>query len=435
MKKRFPSDPFLVELDELHPDGYGLGLYGDRKIAVTGALPAELARVQVYSKRRKLIFARPLEIINPSPDRVVSPCGHSEICGGCSLQHVNPVKQLEYKQSRLIEALVSGNSPTIMDPVTGPVRGYRRKARLGVRYVKKKQSVLVGFREKGGKYLAEIDSCMVLHSSIGNRISELRELIAGLDSYRDIPQIEVAAGDKSTALVFRHLQPMSSSDITKLEEFAQSSQLEIYLQSGGLETVRKIWPRQSMERLSYEISSFDLTMAFHPMDFIQVNHEINQKLIDLAYTLLEPQSSDEILDLFCGIGNFSLPLASGSLRVVGVEGAAASVQRAIENASQNGVTNVRFQQADLMTETGVQTWAKNSFNKVLLDPPRSGALEVVRQLARSSADRIVYVSCNPDTLARDSVPLLGAGFRLSHTGVIDMFPHTNHIESITLFER
>lgn len=435
VRKKFPSDPFLVELDELHPDGYGLGEYGGRKIAVTGVLPAEKARVQVYSKRRKLVFARPIEILDPSPDRVVSSCSHSDSCGGCSLHHCSPTKQLAYKQSRLLAELAPCNPQTILDPLTGPILAYRRKARLGVKYVEKKARVLVGFREKGGKYLAEIDACVVLHNSVGSRITELRALIADMDCYRTLPQIEVAVGDNSTALVFRHLQPLSASDVEKLKNFGSYSQLEIYLQSGGLETVGKIWPCNTEERLHYKIPSFDLEMAFHPMDFIQVNQDINLKLIELVLALLDPQPSDEILDLFCGIGNFSLPLAAGSARVLGVEGASGSVQRATENAQRNRVTNATFKEADLIAETSNQIWLEDSFNKVLLDPPRSGALQVVQQLTRSNVNKIVYVSCNPVTLARDSLHLVEAGFSVSKTGVIDMFPHTNHVESIALFER
>lgn len=439
VRKKFPSDPFLVELDELHPDGYGLGEYGGRKIAVTGVLPAETARVQVFAKRRKLVFARPIEILNPSPDRVVPSCSYSDICGGCSLHHCSPTKQLAYKQARLIDELVPCNPQTILDPLTGPIRAYRRKARLGVKFVEKKARVLVGFREKGGKYLAEIDACEVLHDSVGSRITELRVLIADMDCYRTIPQIEVAVGDKSSALVFRHLQPLSASDVEKLKKFGKCSQLEIYLQSGGLETVEKIWPPNTEARLHYKIPSFDLEMAFHPMDFIQVNKDINLKLINLVVALLDPQPSDEILDLFCGIGNFSLPLALGSARVLGIEGSSASVQRATENAQRNSVTNADFKEADLIAENDSRIWTEDffntSFNKALLDPPRSGAWFVVQQLTRSNVNKIVYVSCNPVTLARDSLHLVEAGFRLSKVGVIDMFPHTNHVESIALFER
>jgi 23S rRNA (uracil1939-C5)-methyltransferase len=435
VRRKFPSDPFLVELDELHPDGYVLGEYGGRKIAVTGVLPAEKVRVQVFSKRKKLVFARPIEVVDPSPDRVVSNCRFSDICGGCSLHHCSSAKQLDYKQSRLMDEIASCNPGRVLDPLIGPVRAYRRKARLGVKYVEKKGRVLVGFREKGGKYLAEIDACVVLHSSVGGRISELAELIADMDCYRTIPQIEVAVGDNSAALVFRHLEPLSTPDVQKLKDFGTRSQLQIYSQSGGLETVEKIHPAGTEERLFYEIPSFELEMAFHPMDFIQVNQDINLKLIDLAVKLLEPQPTDEILDLFCGIGNFSLPLAVASARVLGIEGSSTSVRRATENAQRNNVTNASFLEADLYLDDGNQTLRERSYNKVLLDPPRSGAWQVVNQLPHSGVSKIVYISCNPITLARDSLHLVEAGFKLAKSGVIDMFPHTNHVESIVLFER
>lgn len=435
MRKKFPSEPFLVELDELHPDGYGLAEYEGRKIAVTGLLPSERASVQVYAKRKKLVFARPVEILHKSPDRIDPACKYSDICGGCNLHHCNPARQLSNKQTHLLNELAECPPGSVLDPLVGPLENYRRKARLGVRFVEKKSCVLVGFREKGGKYLAEIDNCVVLHQSVGRLIPQLRLLIAEMDCFRTIAQIEVAVGDNSTALVFRHLESLSERDYLKFQDFARSNQLEIYLQPGGLETVKKIWPDDGLDRLYYSIPAFNLEMAFHPMDFIQVNNDINQKLIDLAIELLEPQLNDEILDLFCGIGNFSLPLARLSARVIGLEGAQESVSRAAENAEANGITNISFRVVDLIAEAETNDWLEKSVNKVLLDPPRSGAWQVVKHLATSDVSRVVYVSCNPVTLARDARYLVEAGFKLVKAGVIDMFPHTNHVESIALFER
>jgi 23S rRNA (uracil1939-C5)-methyltransferase len=435
VSKKFPSDPFLVELDELHPDGYGIGNYDGRKIAVTGTLAGELVKCQVYAKRKKRVFARPVEIIRSSVDRVPAQCEFSDYCGGCSLHHLDSTMQLAFKQQNLLEIFAELQPEELLTPLRGPTSGYRRKARLGVKFVEKKGKVLVGFREKAGKYLADIDTCMVLHESIGPHLGELAELIGAMDCYNTVPQIEVAVGDAGPALVFRHLQPLSNADVMRLQTFQSTQDVEIYLQPGGLHTVQRLISSLEKDRLHYRIPTFGIEMAFHPLDFIQVNLDINLKLIDLAVSLLDPVPGDSILDLFCGIGNFSLPLAIKCKHVTGVEGAEESVARARENAALNAIDNVTFYKADLISESANPEWQRQQFNKVLLDPPRSGAWELVRCLVKSDVNRIVYVSCNPVTLARDAACLVENGFKLSKAGVVDMFPHTNHVESIALFER
>jgi len=435
VRKKFPSEPFLVELDELHPDGYGIGKFDGRKIAVTGTLAGELVKCQVYAKRKKLIFARPVEIISASADRVPPQCEFSDYCGGCSLHHLDSTMQLAFKQQNLLEIFAENQPDELLKPLQGPTSGYRRKARLGVKFVEKKGKVLVGFREKAGNYLADIDTCVVLHDRIGPHLRELAELIGSMECYNTIPQIEVAVGDSRAALILRHLQPLSNTDVMRLQTFQTSQDVEIYLQPGGLHTVHRLVSSAEKDRLHYRIPAFGIEMAFHPLDFIQVNLDINLKLIDLAVSLLEPAPGDSILDLFCGIGNFSLPLAIKCKQVIGVEGVEESVARARENAARNSIDNVTFHKADLISETAHPDWQREHFNKVLLDPPRSGAWELVRYLVNSGTSRIVYVSCNPVTLARDASLLVEKGFKLSKAGVVDMFPHTNHVESIALFER
>ena len=316
--------------------------------------------------------------------------------------------------------------------------GYRRKARLGVRYVRARASVLVGFREKRNNFLTDIDRCVVLDPRIGERITPLRELLQGLDAYDRIAQVEVACGDDTAALVFRNMEALSERDRNRLIDFGQAHDLHIYLQPKGPDTVHRIWPASgdaSEERLDYRLEAFDLTLRFHPMDFTQVNADINRAMINRAVDWLDVQPGERVLDLFCGLGNFTLPLARRGGQVVGVEGDEAMVRRGRENARLNGLDNVTFYGADLQGDFTREPWAREGFDKILIDPPRSGAEDVCRYLTAFGARRIVYVSCNPATLARDAGVMVRNGYRLVRAGVMDMFPHTTHVESIALFER
>jgi len=322
----------------------------------------------------------------------------------------------------------------ILPPLTVPIWGYRRKARLGVKYVAKKAKVLVGFREKNGRYLADIEQCEVLHPKIGLLLSELQQLIFNLAARQTIPQIEMAMGDEECALVFRHMEILSDADKNQLIHFGQLHQLQIFLQPGGVETIYPLWP-EVPKPLSYALPDFDLELQFKPSDFTQVNVDINRRMVSYALELLAPTSEERVLDLFCGLGNFTLPLARRCKEVVGVEGDEPMVKRGYENAKLNNIDNVAFYAANLAADFSSAPWARQGFDKILLDPPRTGALEVIQHLPAFGASRIVYVSCNPATLARDAGVLASQGYRLIKAGVMDMFPHTRHVESIAVFEK
>jgi len=322
----------------------------------------------------------------------------------------------------------------ILPALTDAPWGYRRKARLGVKFVDKKGRVLVGFRESNGRYIADIKRCEVLHPAVGERIEALAALVESLEARRTIPQIEVAAGDDLVALIFRHLQPLSDADLQALTEFGQNTGLGIYLQPGGNDSVAPLWPADA--RLSFRVPAYELDIEFRPLDFIQVNGGMNLRMIDHALGLLDPQPGDRVLDLFCGLGNFTLPLARRCAEVAGVEGEAGLVRRAEANALRNLVHNAKFHSADLAADQRTTVWARAGYDLLLLDPPRSGAVEVLEYLPGRSVRRVVYVSCHPGSLARDAAILVERhGFVLRSAGVMDMFPHTAHVESIALFER
>jgi 23S rRNA (uracil1939-C5)-methyltransferase len=436
-KNNLPADPVDLTIDGMSHDGRGVGHIEGKTVFVDGALPSEQVQFQYTSKRSKFDEGRAVEILASSPQRVDPRCAQALLCGGCSLQHMSTEGQITMKSDVLMEQLAhfGGQKPEhVLEPMVGPLFGYRRKARLGVKYVEKKGAVLVGFREKRNSFLAEIDQCHVLAPEVGLAFPELKELIYRLQNRTVIPQIEVAKGDDAVAIIVRHLEPLGDQDVNQLREFCQQRQLHLYLQPGGNDTVHKVWPQDNMQRLSYGLPRYNLDMRFHPNDFTQVNQEINQKMIDRALELMDLNPQDRVLDLFCGLGNFTLPMARAAATVVGVEGDDAMVERGRENALHNGVSNVEFYGADLTRDFDNQPWAKSGFNKILIDPPRSGALEIVTKMTVFKPERIVYVSCNPATLARDAGELKKQGYRLLKAGVMDMFPHTTHVESIALFE-
>lgn len=436
-RQKLPQDPIETTIESLSHDGRGVARIEGKTVFVDGALAGETVKFLYTKKHSKYDEGRTVEVLSAAADRVPAKCQHFGVCGGCSLMHMAPESQLALKQKTLAEHLTHFGKLTPqhwLAPLTGPLWGYRRKARLGVKHVPKKGRVLVGFREKGTPYLALLDRCEVLDQRVGARLAELGEMIAGLEAHNRIAQIEVAMDDEHTALVFRNLDPLSEQDQQTLIAYGQVNDLWIYLQSGGPDTVTPIWPENP--QLSYAPEQ-GLSLDFEPNDFTQVNAGINHKMIQRTMELLEVSAQDRILDLFCGLGNFTLPLAKRVTEVVGVEGDEALVQHAKANANKNNLDNATFEQADL-TKTALKdySWAKAGFNKILLDPPRSGAFEVLEQLADLGAQRIVYVSCNPATLARDAGELVNHhGYTLVSTGVMDMFPHTTHVESIALFVR
>ncbi|SFM12208.1 23S rRNA (uracil(1939)-C(5))-methyltransferase RlmD [Marinobacter zhejiangensis] len=437
-RKVLPTEPVRCEIEKLSHDGRGIA-HQDGKIQfVDGALPGETVMAKVVSTRSKFDELRTIEVEQAVPERVTPPCDYADLCGGCSLQHMGAEAQIRFKEDTLREhfAHFGGIEPEEwVAPMRAEPLAYRRKARLGVRFVQKRESVLVGFREKRSAFLADIDRCVVMDARIGERISALREVIHGLDAYQRIAQVEVACGDDVAAMVFRNLDPLSEGDQAKLVEFGQAHDLHIYLQPKGPDTVHRIWPAEGAERLSYRLEEFDLTMEFHPMDFTQVNAGINRQMVHRAVEWLDIQPGERVLDLFCGLGNFTLPLARKAGHVVGVEGDDAMVVRGRENAELNGLDNVTFHGANLQGDFTSESWAAEGFDKILIDPPRSGAEEVCEYLTAFGANRIVYVSCNPATLARDAGVMVRNGYRLVRAGVMDMFPHTTHVESIALFER
>lgn len=419
----------MLDVKRLHADGYGVS--ADGASAVFGALPGERVLAEPFTKRKRQVFHRTIDVEKASPDRVTPICSAAHICGGCSLQHLDPSAQLARKQNSLLEVLDECVPQRLLPPLVGPVSRYRSKARLGVKYVTAKGRALVGFREKLSPFIAEIETCEVLSDPLSEMIPAISGLIDSMAARARIPQIEVAAAGGIAALVLRHLDALLPPDLARLEAFARTNPVHIYLQPGGPETVTRFFPKAGEERLYYALPKYDLTLAFHPLDFTQVNQVINRDMIDLAIELLALAPADRVADLFCGIGNFSLPLARKAVRVMGIEGSAVAVQRARENARRNEISNCDFVTGDLFAKS--LELALDGVNKVLIDPPRSGAAAVCETLANHKVERVVYVSCNPMTLARDTKTLVQSGYRLEAAGVIDMFPHTSHVESIACF--
>lgn len=426
----------VVIVESLGPDGRGRATFEDRPVRIHGALPEEEVRIRYIGARRGADDAVVEEVISASPDRVAAPCKYAELCSGCSLQHASLEAQLAFKEERLRRHFQqSGCEPqNWLDPITGPTLGYRRRGRLSVRFVRKKERVLVGFREKNGRYVADIEQCPVIVPAIGEQISAIAHMLDGLEGRNDIPQVEFAAGDDAAALVFRHLQPLQPTDLARLEEFGRETCLRVYLQAGGPDTVTALWP-QNAGLLSYSLPEHDVELSFGPTDFVQVNAELNRNLVNQVLSLLAPESKNRVLDLFCGLGNFSLPLARQAGLVIGVEGDARLVALARDNAQRNGIGNVEFHAADLINGTEAGAWCTEPVDRILLDPPRAGLGQAGARVTVMQARRIVYVSCNGETLAEDAKNIVATGrYRFVAAGAVDMFPHTAQGEAIALFE-
>lgn len=442
-RKKLPQQPVFAKIESLSHEGRGIAHVEGKTVFVNGALPGEDALFQYKKQRPKYNEAHALEITNPAAERIDAKCQFFGLCGGCSLQHMQHDFQIEHKQSVLMEQLAhigKVKPKSVIPPLIGPQWGYRRKARLGVKYVEKKGKVLVGFREKYSPFVADMNSCEVLHPSVGSLIEPLQCLITEISLIKQIPQIEVAVGDEETVLIFRHLADLTDEDKETLKLFAEHHQVGIFLQSGGLDSVMPL-EGSAQKQLSYSLPEYDLTMNFLPMDFTQVNTEINRAMVPRALELLEVNSEDRVLDLFCGIGNFTLPLARNAANVLGIEGEHSLVERAKQNAELNNIFNVEFRVIDLAKDQMLEDilnedFLKGGFNKLLLDPARNGAREVIEKINLKPVEKIVYVSCNPSTLARDAGILVNdKGFKLEQAGIMDMFPHTTHVESIAVFSR
>ena len=444
---RIDQTPFQIEITNLTHDGRGVGRRAEgqpnagKTVFVSGALPGEIVMAQQTGRQRSFDEAKAVQVLQASSDRVDPRCAHFGTCGGCALQHLDQAQQIHAKQRVLLENLERIGHVTpeaILPPLTDAAWGYRRKGRFSVRRVDKKDKTLVGFREQDPRFVADLSECHTVIPAIGERIGALSALIDGLDARREIPQVEFITGDATAdhdgvALVFRHLVPLGDRDLEALAAFARAHRFALFLQPGGVDSVHPLWP--SDPQLSFRLSAWDVDLKFRPLDFIQVNAGLNQKMITDALQLLDAHPGDRVLDLFCGLGNFTLPLARSAREVVGVEGDAGLVQRARENAAHNGLSNAQFHAADLAQDLRSQPWMREGFDRLLLDPPRSGADVVLKQLPLKGLRRIVYVSCHPASLARDAGYLVNErGWQLRTAGVMDMFPHTAHVESIAMFE-
>ncbi|WP_457095804.1 23S rRNA (uracil(1939)-C(5))-methyltransferase RlmD [Lysobacter sp. P5_B9] len=442
---RIDQTPFEVDITGMSHDGRGVARRdgeGGKVTFIAGALPGERVVAKQTSRSRHFDEATTLEVLRASQDRVPPRCPHFGTCGGCALQHLDEDKQILAKQRVLLENLERIGHVTperVLPPLTDAAWGYRRKGRFSVRRVEKKDKTLVGFREQDPRFVADLSECHTVIPEIGSKVSALSALVDGLQARRDIPQIEFIAGDPTDdfsgiALTIRHLAPLSESDQAALVAFGQAHGFAIFLQPGGVDSVHPLWPAEP--KLAFMLPQWNIEFVFRPLDFIQVNAGLNGKMIQSAIDLLDPQPEDRVLDLFCGLGNFTLPLARRVREVVGVEGEAGLVCRARENAAHNAITNADFHAADLGKDLSDHTWMRDGFDRLLLDPPRSGADFVLTQLKLKQFKRIVYVSCHPGSLARDAGYLVNEkGWKLRAAGVMDMFPHTAHVESIAMFER
>ncbi len=439
-----------LSVESLDLEGQGVAHNAEGKVVfIEGALPGEQVQVSVSRRKNNWEQATLVALRHESAQRVVPQCRHFGTCGGCKMQHFQAGSQIATKQRALEDGLwhlAKVKAEQILRPIEGPAWGYRYRARLSVRYVVKKGKVLVGFHERKSSYVADMDSCEVLPRHLSDLLAPLATLIEGMDQRDRLPQIEVAVGDDATALVLRHLQPLTDADLQRLRDFALLHQVQWWLQPQGPATVHPLDATAS--ELSYRLPEFGITMRFKPTDFTQVNHQINRALVARALRLLAVHTDERVIDWFCGLGNFTLPIATHAREVLGVEGSEALVERSRENAVSNGLAAKAHFKASNLFEIDASVLAElGHADKWLVDPPREGAFALAKALADVAADptaapgyvppkRIVYVSCNPATLARDAGLLVHqAGYVLSAAGAVNMFPHTAHVESIAVFDR
>jgi len=448
-RKRKPLDltPKEIKIDSMAHDGRGVGRGEDGKVVfVDYALPSETVRYIPVKNHKSFLFGSTVEVLEQSEHRVDPKCAVFGQCGGCVLQHLDEHVQIQYKQQQLLENFkkIGDVQPeSLLPPMTGAHWGYRRRARLGAKFVPKKGGMIVGFRERNSSYIQPTETCEVLYPEVAALLPDLRATLEQTSCNDKIPQVEISVADNAMVMIVRHLETFIQSDLDLLTEFAkrnsQTANLQVFLQPGNLKSVHPLYP-SNPDPLYYEFKDFDIKVEFLPTDFIQVNGGINNQLVAKTIELLDLQPNDRVLDLFCGVGNFTLPLARKSQYVVGVEGDQALVNRALHNKKLNGIEHLDFHFGDLFKEamnaSSHGDWLEQKFDKILLDPPRSGAAEMINRLPQFGASKVVYVSCGPATLARDAGVMVNQhGYRLTHAGVIDMFPHTAHVESIAVFEK
>ncbi len=426
-----------ARVEDLTHEGMGVVKEQGKVYFVHGVLPGETVSFIPGKKRKGKFTGRLVDIIEPSGERDTPRCGYFGVCGGCSLQHLEPGAQVRYKEKILLDNLVRigrVEPETVLPAITAERWHYRRKARLGVKLVPKKGGILVGFRERQSSFITSLQHCDTLDQRISDLLPGLHQLVEKLGNNNRIPQIEVAAGDENVALIFRHLEPLSDQDRHKLRDYAGHNEVFVYTQSAGPDSVTALWP-ENPPALSYRHDAFDIELQFSPTDFIQVNASVNQAMVRQACEHLQAGPGDRVLDLFCGLGNFTLAIARSGASVTGVEGDDYLVRQGTHNAGFNEMENANFQKFDLHRDD-TSALAGAGFNRMLIDPPRSGAFEVVSQLVPMlRPERLIYISCNPATLARDADVLVNSnGYRLYAAGAIDMFPHTAHVESMAVFE-
>ncbi len=437
-RKKIPAEPQPAHIETLSHEGRGIASIDGKTTFIHGALPGEDVMFRYSNRHARFDEGYTVEVIKPAPGRHEAACLHFGVCGGCSLQHLDSAEQIRHKQEVLLQQFEHIGAVTpeqVLEPLIGPAWGYRRKARLGVKYVEKKGKVLVGFREIYSRFVADIDSCKVLHPAVGEKITALKTLIGGLSIFRKLPQIEVAISDDLTVLVVRHLEALTGADRRAMLDFENEHGVIFFLQAGGPDSIVKL-NDAPFPGLRYRLPDHNIEIVFQATDFTQVNSEINRHMVNRVLELLALQTNDSVLDLFCGLGNFTLPMARYGKHVTGVEGDAGLVERAKFNAMHNGIDNTDFVAANLMDAALDATFLHAGYDKVFLDPPRSGAREILEKLDLSDTSVLVYVSCNPATLARDAGFLVKERHMcLTRAGVMDMFPHTSHVESIAVFEK
>ncbi len=431
--------PLTLAIESIDHEGQGIARNEGKTVFVDGALAGEIVEARIIRSKPSFEKAVVERVVKASPFRVTPACPHFGVCGGCSMQHLDPRAQLAAKQRVLednLRHLGKVRPELVFPPIEGPHWGYRQRARISVRYVTKKDTVLVGFHEKKSSFVADMRECHVLPSHVSALLMPLRALIGGMSMRDRLPQIEYAEGDGVPMLVLRHMEPLPEADIDALRAFASQHNVQWYLQPKGPETAHPL-PGEA-HTLGYTLSEFGLRYRFQPTEFTQVNPHINAMLVRRAVQLLDLQSTDRVGDLFCGLGNFTLPIAQRAAFTYGIEGSAPLIARARANAADNGLSEkTDFAVANLFEIKEDWFYGLPAVNKLLIDPPRDGAMAVVSALPDASTgrlQRIVYVSCSPSTLARDAAILVNAkGYRLRGAGVANMFPHTAHVESIALF--
>ena len=426
-------------IESIDHEGVGVAHVEGKVTFIDGGITGERVTFERRRSRGNFDLGTVTEVLRESAQRVEPRCRYFGTCGGCSMQHVEPFAQVAAKQRVLEDNLARLGKVTpeqMLPPVTGPVWGYRNRARLSVHYVAKKGGVLVGFHERRSSFVADTMSCEVLPPAISNLIPELREMFTSMRLRERIPQLELAVGEGVTVLVLRHLEPLPEEDAAKLRAFADRHGIQWWLQPKGPDSAHPFYPLQA-PALEYRLPEFGLALGFRPTDFTQVNAGVNRVLVKRAVDLLDPRPGERVGDLFCGIGNFTLALATRGAEVVGIDGSPSLVERAVENARANGLeARVRFVAHDLYADAKGALARLGPVDKLLIDPPRDGAIDICKELADPGPTRIVYVSCSPATLARDAGVLVNVkGYRLAAAGVVNMFPHTGHVESIALFDK